>query len=177
MLDPRNSQPLASIHRGGWQGKVRQGGVQPSTPGFSRRGARASLEHNWPQADVLPQDGLLHHGGTQLRAGVVVLAARHATRGRDSPETESCIYLSPTTEKQTSVLCPGGISRNLGSDFLLMKCQIILGLSVVTEPLCNRCFVLQMTRFSTLKSLSDKCQNLDRFPTPTREVADLSFSV
>lgn len=113
-------------------------------------------------------------GGTQLLAGVA-LAACHATGGRDSPETESCIYLSPATEKQTSTLCPGGISRNLGSGFLLMKGQIILGFSVAREPLSNRCFVLQMTRFLTLKSLNDKCRNVDRLLTPTGEVADLSF--
>lgn len=30
-------------------------------------------------------------------------------------------FISPVTEKQTGMLYPGGISRNLGSGFLLMK--------------------------------------------------------
>lgn len=55
-----------------------------------------------------------------------------------------------------------------------MKCQIILGLFVAREPLSNRYFVLQMTRFLTLKSLNDKCKNLDRFSTPTSKVAGLN---
>lgn len=42
------------------------------------------------------------------------------------------------------------------------------------EPLSNRCFVLQMTRSSTLKSLNDRCKNLDHIPTRVSKIDGLN---
>lgn len=116
MLAP--GEHLASCSNSPWGLAGRWGGVLPGSPpapGLRHRASPREPGTPWGIAGrglrVSPLWTAASLRGVRLLAGVG-LAACHATRGRASPETESCIYLSPATEKQTSTLCPGGISRN-----------------------------------------------------------------
>lgn len=120
---------LASCFNSPWvesgQGNILPG--SPPAPGLGHasepQGAGIPWDISGHRPLCFPTLGCWITGGRQL-VSRVALAACHATGGGASPANASSIHLSPG-QKQTSMLCPGGIPRNLGSGFLLMKCRMI----------------------------------------------------